>query len=276
MMMNRDVVLVIFMTFMILNEAYAVVLNCSLVEYSQDYGCETADKFLFDDEINSVKQTGNSSKKINQIAFFEIPYRSETEFIPLKICEEFRQLQSIIVKGTKVKTINKNVFNSCHSVTDVLIQYTKVSALSVYTFSDLINLKRLSISFNRIKHLSATLLAKNRNLKYFESRGNQIEFIDLQFYNEIEFVDLRDNICINQKLSNETDYFGADFNVYELNEKILQQCNNILKEKTFQYHVSSTIKECLITIHQNIKCCGFLSFVKIYRCCRCFVIVLRK
>jgi hypothetical protein len=217
---------VLIFTFLSLKQTFGEILNCIIVEYSGDFGCQSDDLFNRKDEINSVFFHGHESMDQSKIKFFEIPRRSITNYIPLNICENFQQLKSIIVKGGSVESINKKNFYLCTTVTDVLIQHTKISEILKNTFDDLINLERLSISNNEIKYLPEKLLSLNLKLTYFEARDNEIELIDLKFSENLSFIDLKENKCINQIMSDGTDDFGVEMSVEELNRKINEQCSD--------------------------------------------------
>lgn len=151
----------------------------------------------------------------------------QTLFLPQGLAVHFPRLMDLAVTNSGLFDIHKNVFRNL-SLRTLNLSHNKLRAILLNTFADLIDLFILDLSFNRIQalehgafngvvklsilKLNDNLLVKidgnifDRldNLKVLDLQRNRLKLIDVKLLRlaSLEDLDLRDNICINQKLPN--------------------------------------------------------------------------
>ena len=160
-----------------------------------------------------------------------------TYFIANGIGKLFENLKQLEIMSSQLKFVNRRNFRGMKKLLDLRLDHNDIKIISAETFSDLTNLEWLSLTDNKLKVLSEGLTMKMLNLLWFTANENEIEIFEgkhferntklelisirankirkinfeIKKFNQIAFLDFRDNFCIN-------DYFSKHEKTSSINE----------------------------------------------------------
>lgn len=156
----------------------------------------------------------------------------------LKIPKEYRIISLRIRKGqfkaeSKIEgftAVNKNLtfvpkFGDDKSKIKILkITHSNLTAISIKDLKDFPKLLVLDLSWNQIEYLERNLFAMNENLKMIIFHNNKIKKIDQKVFDDLSslaYLDLTNNICINENKTTESE-------VIRLIENISESCKDLM------------------------------------------------
>lgn len=170
---------------------------------------------------------------------------TKSSYLPNGIGKLFQRLERFYVVSSRVKFIRRRNFIGLKHLKSLDLRYNEIQSIPEDAFVDLFNLEVLTISGNLIKKLPTNALVSMMNLRYFDASDNEIKAFDDEIFsqnlalqeillennqikginanflklNDIGFIDLRDNVCINSfYLRDYPDYpsiseFQAEINI---------------------------------------------------------------
>lgn len=163
----------------------------------------------------------------------------------------FTQLKQLEVISSKLKFIKRRNFKNMPNLLDLRLDKNEIETIFSDTFWELEQLEWLSLSGNRLKVLTEGLTIMSPKLLWFTANDNQIEYFDANFlqnnlkleaitlngnllaivrinitkYESLKFLDLRNNVCINDLART-----VSDINAMEsIAKKIKQKCFQIVQ-----------------------------------------------
>lgn len=188
-----------------LSQVSSVTINCKFGNNTLGYGCTSFDQFKENELVTAVG--GRHLRKFNNalVAYFWIPPKAKTIFVPLRLCNQFRGLKKFVIQGNSIETINRQVFEDCNKLDLLWISGTKIDWFAEDSFDDLVGLESIYLNDNKLKFLPAKLLDKNQLVHTFQATGNRLEVIELQFAKSVNFVNLASNVCVAQNVNGSTE-----------------------------------------------------------------------
>lgn len=162
----------------------------------------------------------------------------------------FTQLKQLEVISSKLKFIKRRNFKNMPNLVDLRLDKNEIETIFSDTFWDLEQLEWLSLSGNKLKVLTEGLTLMSPKLLWFTANDNRIEFFDGNFFQNnsnleaitlngnllaivrinitkfenLKFLDLRQNICINE-LARTVDDVKA---MKKIAKRIEQKCSQIV------------------------------------------------
>lgn len=162
----------------------------------------------------------------------------------------FTQLKQLEVISSKLKFIRRRNFKNMPNLLDLRLDKNEIEIIFSDTFWDLEQLEWLSLSGNKLKVLTEGLTLMSTKLLWFTANDNQIEIFDGNFFQNnrdleaialngnslaiirinvtkfenLKFLDLRNNACINQLARTVSDIRA----IKKIAEKISKQCSQIV------------------------------------------------
>jgi hypothetical protein len=110
-------------------------------------------------------------------------------------------LQTLDLFGNQVTSINENAFVGLSNLRDLLLESNRIRRLSENTFKPLKNVEVISLSDNNIVTLYAGTFSENRHLRNIDMVRNRINEIGrhvIEGLNELQFLNVFENRCVNQ------------------------------------------------------------------------------
>lgn len=196
------------------HQVQAQELNCNFNDTRDEIGCVTFDVFEENSLVSSISD--NEFGELYNVSFFEIPRKSETEFVPISVCKLLPEIEKMLIFGEKVEKIASSNFVGCERVTNLSVTGTKISWLFDDSFYQLVSLEFLDLSSNRLKILPMSLLDQNTNLTHFHAENNEIQIIELEFDENLALVDLSMNDCIDEKATDSMEINRLNINTRNL------------------------------------------------------------
>lgn len=197
-----------------------IAMDCEFKTNSEECKVTSLSVEAPDTEITSITGRHAFRKTNKDVKELWIIREVKTEFVPTYVCKFFENMERIDIYGTRIKAVTRSVFKNCAKVIKVCVLFTSVTTLPEDIFEDLSELKELLLYENKLIMLPAKLIASNPKLTSFSARNNQLQFIDLQFAQELIKIDLTSNLCINKK-------FPEDLNsVAIMNQVINGNCES--------------------------------------------------
>jgi len=157
----------------------------------------------------------------------------------LKIPKEYRIISLRIRKGQfkaeshleGFSAVNKNLFfvpqfgdDMSQKIEILAIAHSNLTAISIKDLKDFPKLLVLDLSWNQIEYLERNLFAMNENLKMIIFHNNKIKKIDHKVFDDLSslaYLDLTNNICINENKTTESEVIG-------LIENISEKCKDLM------------------------------------------------
>lgn len=194
-------------------------------------------------KVRSVYGEHNGTMTNDDVLVFSNAF-TKSRYLPNGVGKLFQRLERFYVVSSRVKFIRRRNFVSLKHLKSLDLRYNEIESIPDDAFIDLFSLEILTISGNLIKKLPTNALVSMMDLRYFDASDNEIKDFDGEIFtqnsalqevllennqiksisanflkfDDIGFIDLRDNVCINSfYLRNRPDYpsiseFQADIN----------------------------------------------------------------
>lgn len=145
--------------------------------------------------INRNAFEGMSQLKVLNLSQNEITEIESGSFTSLA------ELRKLDLSHNRIQVIVK-AFMGLKELEDLNLSHNKLTQLPPDTFDLLLNLKILNLSFNQIRELSEETFTDINVIEEFYLMENQIEIINpvnIRYFEVSKIIDLRRNICIDQR-----------------------------------------------------------------------------
>jgi Leucine-rich repeat (LRR) protein len=109
-------------------------------------------------------------------------------------------LETLDLHDNKLKVLHGDTFDKLPSLKALFMMDNKIEYLNNNLLNNLINLQNISLEGNLLMRIERKVFANNVNLQNIWLNNNKLQFIDFDAFNGIrhlEYVDLRDNNCID-------------------------------------------------------------------------------
>lgn len=192
--------------------------------------CETFPNVIVMNVVNSGLTTlgPNSFASCGDLSYLEL-HLNQLEEIPSGVFDGNLKLMELVISNNKFRKLQSDVFskiplnflnirgNQFSSISrdflaplnQTLVKFdasfNEIEEISTGSFNDFINLSQLDLGKNKINILDSTAFLNTPTLKLVYLDDNEIEAIDVKFFDDkpdFEFIDLRENLCVNQSFSN--------------------------------------------------------------------------
>lgn len=216
------IILNIIAALLLLKEALCIEIKCEFLMNSGE--CKVSSMKVDSENVEITGISGNHllGKTNNDVKELWVVKNIESEFVPLKFCDFFENLERIDFYGTKIKKLNGKVLKNCAKVLKLCIFYTSLTSLPEDVFNDLTELQELLIYENKFVMLQANLVSKNTKLTKFSANSNELLFFDISFENSVTSVDLRMNKCFNKRFPED----NTTKNISKFNEEVKESCRS--------------------------------------------------
>lgn len=173
-------------------------------------------------KVVSVDGEHNLTKTNDDVIVFSNMY-TKTNYLPSRIAAMFPFLERFYVASSRLKFISRKNFVGFKNLRVLDLRYNEIATIPDDAFLDLFSLEVLTISGNVIKTLPMNAFVSLMDLRFFDASDNEIGAFDdeilsqssklqeillennkikrinsnFERFNDIGFVDLRDNVCID-------------------------------------------------------------------------------
>lgn len=219
------------------SQGSTATLKCNFGNNTLGYGCASFDLFKEDDAVTVVSDRHLRRFNNALVVYFWIPPKANTNFVPLKLCNQFSDLKKMVIQGKLISSISRQVFEECKELELLWISGTKINWLAEDSFEDLSGLESLYLNDNQLKYLPSKLFDNNLKLHTFQATGNHLEVIELQFAESVNFVNLEKNNCVARNVN------GSD--VSALNKFIEENCAS-----SKQKHLNTELKNLRLKLRE--------------------------
>lgn len=220
-------------------------IECKFLNASSSYACNVVDLTVENEntmikEVNGVHLRGKSNADVNELTIVD----QNVQHIPVDFGKFFQSLKKIIVKKSKLTTVDENSFDLMTNVVEVVIvendltflndetfqklknsleiidlSDNKISRIDKKTFHNLKKLKMLNLKGNKLQNLSSDVFNHNVNLVELRLNQNDLKSIGAHLMNNLRSLksaDFTENVCVNQKF--------PEISLQILKLKILEDC----------------------------------------------------
>lgn len=157
----------------------------AICNYSVDkksiYKCKLSVKN--DDEIGGTHLNDKSDDDVLNIQSSESS--NSTDF-PTKICEKFKNLQSIHLVNVYIQNIDENSLKSCKNLKIFNVAVNKVREIPENMFTENLNLVEVDLSQNKLTNLGENLFKNLKNLQILKLTKNKLSDLPKNIFNPLE------------------------------------------------------------------------------------------
>lgn len=207
-------------------------------------------------KVVSVFGEHNSTKSNKDVLVFSNQF-TKTTHLPQGIGLVFPRLTRFFVVASKLKFVARRNFVGLTRLQILDLRFNEIESIPNDAFLDLFSLEVLTLSGNQLTSLPANCFVTMLSLRYFDASDNQIESFNdeiftqnenlheillehnkiarittnLTRFKDIGFIDLRDNVCIQDKfyLRGFPNLLSLDDFQNSINERCEDTRNEIVK-----------------------------------------------
>ena len=251
------VVFVVFVLFEVFQIIQGENLNCQFKDVKFTLGTfHTCEVTSLDNTNNKMVITGHngvhqSNKNDADVKVIYI-HDTNTKYMPEGLGTLFN-LTVFVCAYSQLVEINAEMLEGMDNLEGLFLGGNKLTSVPLNAFMKLTKLKDISLRQNQIEELPNGLFKNNVNLEEIYLLENKLKFIGSTLFNgltKLDYVDLEDNVCINEK------YTGSTA-ITQMKKDIKTQCfnpNEIVKPRSnFLIKVSNFLDQIMIGLMEADK-----------------------
>jgi hypothetical protein len=175
--------------------------------YPDGYNCRMITKFDKKTSISGIIGNRNPfSQNVRNDSMVDVLYISSfsgTRFIPTNVCKYFDNLKKFDICGEMIEEIQSDIFDGCKNITEVLIKSSRIKSIDSNFVSSLTSLQVFTMENTKVEFIHQDFFKNNLNLKKLNLDRNQLKVIDVDFdlLPALEALSVLANPCISSAYS---------------------------------------------------------------------------
>lgn len=148
---------------------------CEYRATSNVYDCSfSAELFKRERDIDQINGTHLDGFNDSNVSGLVASFGSIIPVTPTIICENYENLQALLLIGVRLHLLTENSFSQCHNLRTLYITFNRIRAIPINAFRNNVQLKELYMQGNEIVHIEDLSFRNLVNLEILELNQNRI------------------------------------------------------------------------------------------------------